>query len=82
MYCVNCKKVSDTSDVQFVVSRNGRNMKQGTRLICGMTKTQFIKVQQGGSLLNKAIYNLPFEMHLPGHNFKLKKRLNPKLTPK
>ena len=42
---------------------------------------------KGGSLLNKAINNLPFEMHLPGHNFtgpgtKLKKRLKPDLTPK
>ena len=46
---------------------------------------QFIKAQEGGSLLKKAINNLPFEMHLPGHNFmgpgtKLKKRLNPDLT--
>ena len=48
---------------------------------------QFIKAQKGGSLLNKFINNLPVEMHLPGHNFtgpgtKLKKRLNPDLTPK
>ena len=38
-------------------------------------------------MLNKAINNLPFEIHLPGHNFtgpgtKLKKRLNPDSTPK
>jgi len=37
--------------------------------------------------LNKAINSLPFEMHLPGHNFtgpgtKLNKRLNADLTPK
>ena len=62
-----------------------KNMKRGTFVICGMTK--FIKAQKGGSLLNKAINNLPFKMHLPGHNFtgpstKLKKRLNPDLTPK
>ena len=62
-------------------------MKRGTCVICGTTKTQFIKAQKGGSLLNKAIINLPFEMHLPGHNFtgpgtKLNKRLNPDLTPK
>ena len=62
-------------------------MKRGTCVVCGTTKTQFIKAQKGGSLLNKAINNLPFEMHLPGHNFtgpgtKLKKRLNPDLTPK
>ena len=33
MYCVKCKKATDTSDVQFVVSRNGRNMKRGTCVI-------------------------------------------------
>ena len=48
---------------------------------------RFIKSQEGGSLLKKAINNLPFEMHLSGHNFtgpgtKLKKQLNPDLTPK
>ena len=43
-------------------------MKLGTCVICGTTKTQFIKAQKGGSLLNKAINKLPFEMHLPGHN--------------
>ena len=62
-------------------------MKRGTCVICRTTKTQFIRAQEGGLLLNKAINNLPSEMHLPGHNFtgpgtKLKKRLNPDLTPK
>ena len=87
MYCVKCKKATDTSNEQFTVSKNGRNMKRGTCVICGRTKTQFIKAQKGGSLLNKFINNLPVEMHLPGHNFtgpgtKLKKRLNPDLTPR
>ena len=58
-------------------------MKRGT---C-TTKTQFIKAQKGELLLNKDINNLPVEMYLPGHNFtgpstKLKKLLNPDLTPK
>ena len=62
-------------------------MERGKCVICETTKTQFIKAQKGGSLLNKVINNLPIEMHLPGHNFtgpgtKLKKRLNPDLTPK
>ena len=78
MYCIKCKKTTDTSNEQLTVSKNGRNMKRGTCVICGTTKTQFIKAQKGGSL--------PFEMHLPGHNFtgpgtKLNKRLNPDLTP-
>ena len=56
-------------------------MKQGTCVIWGTTKTQFIKAPA----LNKAINNLPIEMHLQGHNFtgpgtKLNKRLNPDLT--
>ena len=55
MHCVKCKKATDTSGVRFVVSKNGRNMKRGTCVICGKTKTRFIKVQEGGSLLNKAI---------------------------
>ena len=84
MYCIKCKKATDTSGVQFAVSRN---TKRGTCVICGTTKMQFIKTPKGGSLLNKAINNLSFEMHLPGHNFtgpgtKLKKQLNPDLTPK
>ena len=52
------------------------------------TKTQFIKRDAtGGSFLNTLVNKLPFEMHLPGHNFtgpgtKLYKRLNPDGTPK
>ena len=43
MYCVKCKKATDTLDVQFVVSKSRRNMKRGKCMICGTTKTQFIK---------------------------------------
>ena len=87
MYCVKCKKATDTSNEQFTVSKNGRNMKRGMCVICGRIKTQFIKTQEGGSLLKKFINNLPVELHLPGHYFtgpgaKLNKRLNPDLTPK
>ena len=64
MYCVKCKKATDTSDMQFAVSKNGINMKRGTCVICGTTKTQFIKAQKGGSLLNKAMNNLPFNLPL------------------
>ena len=52
------------------------------------SKTQFVKKEvAGGSFLNTLVNKLPFEMHLPGHNFtgpgtKLYKRLNPYGTPK
>ena len=87
MYCVKCKKQTDTANEKNTTTKNKRNMKRGTCVICGTTKTQFIKAPKGGSLLNKVINNLPVEMHLLGHNFigpgtKLNKRLNPDLTPK
>ena len=87
MYCVKCKKVSDTSNEQLTTTKNNRRMKRGTCVVCGTTKTQFVKSSKGGSILNKMINSLPVEMHLPGHNFtgpgtKLNKRLNPDLTPK
>ena len=87
MYCVKCKKTTNTSNEQLTTTKNNRRMKRGTCTICGTTKTQFVKFTKGGSVLNKFINNLPVEMHLPGHNFtgpgtKLNKRLNSDLTPK
>ena len=87
MYCVKCKKLTDTTNERVTTTKNNRHMKRGICAICGTTKTQFIKAQKGGSLLNKFINNIPVEMHLPGHNFtgpgtKLNKRLKPDLTPK
>ena len=87
MYCVKCKKRTDTTNERITKTKNNRHMKRGTCAICGINKAQFIKAPAGGSLLNKFINNLPVEMHLPRHNFtgpgtKLNKRLNPDLTPK
>ena len=50
--------------------------------------TQFIKRDATDErFLNTLVNKLPFEMHLPGHNFtdpetKLNKRLNPDGTPR
>ena len=87
MYCVKYKKRTDTTNEQFTTTKNNRHMKRGICVICCTTKTQFIKAQKGGSLLNKFIDNLPVEMHLPGHNFtgpgtKLNKNLKPDSTPR
>ena len=43
MYCVKCKKTTDMSDVQVVVTKKGGNMRRGTCVICRTTKMQFIK---------------------------------------
>ena len=63
-------------------------MRCGQCIICGKTKTQFIKRDATDeSFLDTLVNKLPFEMHFPGHNFtgprsKLYKRLNPNGTPK
>ena len=87
MYCVKCKKKTETTSEKLVTTSNNRTMKRGNCSVCGTTKTQFVKSSKGGSILNKMINSLPVEMHLLGHNFtgpgtKLNKRLNADLTPK
>ena len=55
---------------------------------CGKTKTQFVKRgATGASVLDTLVNKLPFEMHLPGHNFtapgtKLDEKLSSDGTPK
>ena len=85
MYCVKCKRHTETTDIELFISRNGRQMQRGVCVVCGKVKTQFVKT--GSNIFNKAINNLPFELHLPGHSFtgpgtRLDRRLNPDLTPK
>ena len=82
MYCVKCRKKTNTTSEKLVTTTNNRTMKRGKCSVCGTTKTQFVKSPEGGSILNKMINSLPVEMHLLGHNFtgpgtKLNKRLNP-----
>ena len=88
MYCLKCRRVTETENIASATSKNGRLMRRGQCVICGKSKTKFIK--RGitfGCFLNSMVNKLPFEMHLPGHNLtgpgtKLYKRLNPDGTPK
>ena len=79
-YCVKCKRHTETNNLHYFVAKNRRLMLKGTCAVCGKTKTQFVK-------FNKAVSNLSFELHLPGHSFtgpgtKLDRRLNPDGTPR
>ena len=88
MYCLKCRRVTETENMTTATPKNGRLMRRGQCIICVKTKTQFIKSDcTGGSFLNTLVNKLPFEMHLLGQNFtgpgtKLYKRLNPDETPK
>ena len=82
MYCLNCRRVTETENITTAMLKNGRIMRRGQCITCGKTKTQFIKRDAVGSFLNTLVNKLLFEMHLPGHKFtgpgtKLYKRLNP-----
>ena len=88
MYCVECRRATETENITIATSKYGRIMRRGQCFTCGKTKTQFVKKGAAGeSFLNTLANNLPFEMPLPVHNFtgpgaKLYKRLNPDGTPK
>ena len=80
MYCVKCKKHTKTINQLTFTSKNGHHMLKGVCSICGKTTTQFVKTSSG--LFNTLVNKLPFEFHLPGHNFtgpgtRLDRRLNP-----
>ena len=88
MYCLKCRRVTETENIATATSKNGRLMRRGQCVTCRKTKTQFIKRNAtGGSFLNSLVNKLPIEMHLPEHNStgpgtKLYKRLNPDGIPK
>ena len=88
MYCLKCRRVRETENIATATSKNGRLIRRGPCVTCRKTKTQFIKRNATvGSFLNSLVNKLPFELHLPGHNFtgpgkKLYKRLNSDGTPK
>ena len=86
MYCLKCRRVTEAENITTATSKNGRLMRRSQCIICGKTKTQFVKKgAAGGSFSNTFVNNFPFEMHK--HNFtglgtKLYKRLNSDETPK
>ena len=67
MYCLKCRRVTETENIPTAMSKNGRIMRRSQCITCGKTKTRFIKRDAtGGSFLNTLVSKLPFKMHLPG----------------
>ena len=85
IYCVKCKKQTDTANISSGVTKNNRHMLRGTCVDCGRVKNKFISAKEaaiettGGDLVNSlnsvtSSIKLPWarfkgEMHLPGHSF-------------
>lgn len=54
MYCVKCKKSTDTTESQYYMSKNNKHMMKGKCKICGKNKTKFIskeEAKKGGFLI-------------------------------
>ena len=60
MYCLRCKKHTDTINEIITTLKNGRPAKKGQCKICGSTKYQIISNKKGGSILNTMLNKLPF----------------------
>lgn len=50
MYCVKCKRETQTTDLERTVTKNNRNLLRGHCTVCGKVKTQFIKSEYGMGL--------------------------------
>jgi len=80
-YCVKCRKITKTTEVQNDVSKNDRRFVRGKCVKCGSKKSRFSrgKVQKDGDFVKSlntftGRVKLPWarfsgEMHVPGHNF-------------
>jgi hypothetical protein len=67
MYCLRCKKRTETLNAKVTTLRNGRPAKQGTCTVCGAKKSQLLSAGafEGAGLLNSALNALPLpEMHM------------------
>ena len=89
MYCLKCRRVTETEKITTATSKNGGLMRRSHASHTGKTRTQFVKKELLAEFffLSTLANKLPFEMHLPGHNFtgpgtKLYKRLFSDETPK
>ena len=43
MYCLKCRRVTETDNITTATSKNGKLMRRGQCNTCRKTKTQFIK---------------------------------------
>lgn len=80
MWCLKCKRHTNTENVDVVTTVNGRYRKTGRCVICGGSKSQFVSRVRGGDIA-KFVNKFNKEFHLPGYNFcgpgtKLSKRLD------
>jgi hypothetical protein len=76
MYCVKCRRKTNTIGIHYKKTKNGHNMRVGQCSVCGIKKTQFVKEKTGGDI-QKTLSKLPGlpwakykgEKHLPKYSY-------------
>jgi len=65
MYCLKCKKKTETLDINQVTTKNNRSMLKGVCSACGSKKSQFVAhgTTGKGFSFNSLVNNLPIELH-------------------
>lgn len=73
MYCLKCKKKTDSTNITRIVSKNNRPMLQGICTVCGNKKSAFVKSTEGGKVdIHSLIGKLPKPKRgwtLPNHKY-------------
>ena len=66
MYCVKCKRKTESNNIIKGLSKNNRRMLKSTCSVCGSNKSSFIKSEKSGEgfSLNTLVNKLPIELHL------------------
>ena len=65
MYCLRCKKHTETTEESIVTLKNGRPAKKGICKVCGAKKFQITSSKKGGSILNTVLNKIPLpEIHM------------------
>ena len=56
MYCLKCRRVTETENITTVTSKNGRLLRCGQCVTCGKFKCKFVKKEVAGrSFLNSLV---------------------------
>ena len=50
MYCLKCRRLTETENITTIVSKNSRLMRRGQCVACEKIKTQFIKKELLGGV--------------------------------
>ena len=65
MYCLKCKRKTDSVNITQTVTKNKRMLMKATCSVCNSKKSCFSTNTEGKGFLNDIIEKLPIELHLP-----------------